>query len=89
MKFYLIFKQQLSVNKNGKDLRVTDSSLKTHKPIYWQEVPADDKKILYVNPTEQNRDIYYRYKIWVKKRHQQVPFCTNPIIICTQLHYLS
>lgn len=55
MKFYLIFKQQLSVNKNGKEIHVTDLSLKTHKPIYWQEVPANDKKILYVNPTEQTK----------------------------------
>lgn len=82
MKFYLIFKQQLPVNKNGKELRVTDLLLKTHKPIYLQEVPANDKKILYVNPTEQNRDINYQYKIRKKKA------ATNSLLYksCNILH---
>lgn len=64
---YLIYKQ-FPVNKNRKEFHVIDLSLKSHKPMYLQEVPVNDKKIQYLSPAAQNRNVYYWYKVWKKRK---------------------
>lgn len=64
---YLTYKQ-FPVNKNRKEFHVIDLSLKSHKPMYLQEVPVNDKKIQYLSPAAQNRNVYYWYKVWKKRK---------------------